>query len=153
MHARPDAVVRQTAGGDHIVEGGDAVGQVAAEAEHEAHRKPRGGDIAQRLRRRVFGKMGNAEQRLRLQRIANPGDLQGPPQHGHRGDGEPGPPGAEQCQGSLDEIWQLQDNPVAALEPKPDEEGGERIHRCIRLAVGQGARPRIAEQLPIGRIA
>jgi hypothetical protein len=51
-----------------------------------------------------------------------------------------------------DEIGELHGDPVAGLEPKLDEERGERIDGVVGLALGQGARASEAERRQIGRI-
>src|SRR5680860_52128 len=89
--------------------------------------------------------MRGADQRLGLQRIADLGDLHVPPQHGYRGDRESGAPGAEQRQRRLDEIGELQDDPVPGLEPELDEEPSERVDCRVRLPIGERARTRKAK--------
>ncbi len=152
LQARCDNVVGVTARTHGGVERGDAVGQVAAEAEHEADRKPRGGDVAQAFGRQVVGKLRDADQRLRLDRVAHARDLHGAPQHGHRGDGQPGTPSPEQRQRSLDEIGKLHDDAIAWIEAELDEKSGQRIHRLVGVGVREGAGPGEPEQVPVRRI-
>ena len=84
---------------------------------------------------------------------ADLGDFLRPPQHRHGGDREAGAPGAEQCQRRHGEIGELGHDRVAGLEPRLDEERGERIDGRVGLAVGEGFRLAEAERREVGRIA
>ncbi len=152
LEARCDNVVCVAAGTHGRVEGRDAVGKIAAEAEHEADGKPRGGDVAQAFGRQVVGKLRDADQRLGLDRVARAPDLHGPPQHGHRGHGQSGAPGPEQRERRLNEIGKLYDDAIARIESKLEEERGQCVDRLVGLGIREAARPRLPEQGPVRRI-
>ena len=139
--------------GNRLIERGDAVRQIAAEAEHEAHRHLRGGHRAERLGAFLADEGRHADQSFRRDLLADLGDLFRPPQHRHGGDREPCAPGGKQRQRRQSEIGKLRRDRVAGLEPKLDEERGERIDGRVGLAIGEGLRHAEAERLQIGRIA
>ncbi len=107
-HRRLDTVVRDAAPClDCLIERGDAVGKVGTEAEHEAHRKMGGGNGAELLRMVLAGEVGDADEGLGPDVVANLADFVPPPQHRQRRDRQAGAPGGEQDQRGQREIGKL----------------------------------------------